>query len=205
RLVQGYFVCESLGKQPLRGVSDPIAVYQVRGKSGATSRLEVAQPRGLTPLVGRVSEVALLLERWEQVKAGQGHVVILTGDAGIGKSRLVQVLKERVTNEQHVRMECHGSPYYQNTVLYPVIDLFQRALRWQPEDTPHEKLRKLETTLSQYHLALTEAVPPPASPVSLALPGGRYPPLSSPPPRHRPKHPDTLLRCPAAAAAARPV
>src|SRR5262249_35034819 len=82
RLVQGYFDCEALGEQTLRGVAEPIAVYRVLSESGATSRLDVAQPRGLTPLVGREQEVGLLLERWEQVKAGQGQVVLLTGDAG---------------------------------------------------------------------------------------------------------------------------
>ena len=86
RLVQGYFDCEALGAQTLRGVAEPLTVYRVLRESGATSRLDIAQPRGLTPLVGRESEVTLLLERWEQVKAGQGQVVLLTGDAGIGKS-----------------------------------------------------------------------------------------------------------------------
>jgi class 3 adenylate cyclase len=88
RLVQGYFECRDLGAQALRGVTESMHIYQVLGESGATSRLDVAQPRGLTPLVGRESEVTLLLERWEQAKAGQGQVVLLTGDAGIGKSRL---------------------------------------------------------------------------------------------------------------------
>jgi len=99
RLVQGYFVCEALGAQTLRGVSEPVTVYRVYGESGATSRLDVAQVRGLIPLVGRESEVALLLERWEQAKAGQGQVILLTGDAGIGKSRLVQTLKDHVAHE----------------------------------------------------------------------------------------------------------
>src|SRR6266446_7074830 len=92
RLIQGYFEYQDLGAQTLRGVAEPVHVYRVLQESGARGRLDVAQPRGLTPLVGRESEVALLLERWEQVKDGQGHVVLLTGDAGIGKSRLVQVL-----------------------------------------------------------------------------------------------------------------
>src|SRR5262249_13464471 len=69
RLIQGYFECQDLGSQTLRGAAEPVTVYQVLGESGATSRLDVAQPRGLTPLVGRESEVALLLERWEQAKA----------------------------------------------------------------------------------------------------------------------------------------
>src|SRR5215471_5716978 len=96
RLVQGYFECQDLGAQTLRGMADPVAVYRVLSESGVHSRLEVAQARGLTPLVGRESEVTLLQERWAQAKSGQGQVVLLTGDAGIGKSRLVQMLKEHV-------------------------------------------------------------------------------------------------------------
>ena len=97
RLVQGYFACQGLGEHTLRGVAEPLAVYRVLRASGATSRLDVAQPRGLTPLVGREQEVGILLERWNQVKDGQGHVILLTGDAGIGKSRLVQMLKDQMT------------------------------------------------------------------------------------------------------------
>src|SRR5258707_461649 len=81
RLVQGYFDCEALGEHPLRGVSGPVAMYRVLSPSGAQSRLDIVSTRGLTPLVGRESEVTLLRERWEQVKTGQGHVVLLTGDA----------------------------------------------------------------------------------------------------------------------------
>ena len=101
-LVQGYFECQDLGAQPLRGVTESMRVYQVLGDSGATSRLDVAQPRGLTPLVGRESEVTLLLERWAQAKNGQGQVVLLSGDAGIGKSRLVWTLKDHVANEPYI-------------------------------------------------------------------------------------------------------
>src|SRR5205085_11525148 len=114
----------------LRGVAELITLYQVLSESGATSRLEVAQPRGLTPLVGRESEVTLLLERWEQAKGEQGQVILLSGDAGIGKSRLVQMLKEHVANEPHMRWECRSSSYFENTVLFPLTDLFQRMLRF---------------------------------------------------------------------------
>jgi class 3 adenylate cyclase len=119
RLVQGYFDCEALGAQALRGVAEPVPVYRVLQESRARGRLDVAQPRGLTPLVGRESEVTLLLERWAQAKSGQGQVVLLSGDAGIGKSRLVQMLKEHVTNEPHVRWECRSAEYSQNTALFP--------------------------------------------------------------------------------------
>src|SRR5262249_41453111 len=128
RLIQGYFECQDLGAQVLRGVTESMRIYQVLGASGATSRLDIAQPRGLTPLVGRESEVTLLLERWEQAKAGHGHVVLLSGDGGIGKSRLVQTLKDHVAHEPHTRWECRSVPYYQNTALYPLTDLFQRTL-----------------------------------------------------------------------------
>src|SRR5215470_5698708 len=98
QLIQGYFECQDLGAQTLRGVAEPVHVYQVLQESGARGRLDVAVIRGLTPLVGRESEVTLLQERWEQAKSGQGQVVLLSGDAGIGKSRLVQILKEHVAN-----------------------------------------------------------------------------------------------------------
>jgi TOMM system kinase/cyclase fusion protein len=187
RLVQGYFQCQDLGAQALRGITESMHIYHVLGESGATSRLDIAQPRGLTPLVGRESEVTLLLERWQQVKAGHGHVVLLTGDAGIGKSRLVQMLKEHVANEPHMRWECRSAESSQNTALFPLTDLFQRLLRFQPEDTPNEKLGKLEQMLSQYRLPIKESVPLLAPLLSLALPEHRYPPLNVSPHRQRQK------------------
>src|SRR3989442_5956409 len=158
RLVQGYFDCQDLGAQALRGVIEPMRVSHVLRESGVTSRLDIAQPRGLTPLVGRESEVTLLLERWEQAKSGQGQVILLTGDAGIGKSRLVQVLKDHVINEPHVRWECRSLEYYQNTALFPLVDLFQRLLQFQADDSTEEKVGKLEQALSQYRLPVEESV-----------------------------------------------
>ena len=96
--------------------------------------------------------------------------MLLTGDAGIGKSRLVQMLKDHVANEPHVRWECRSLSYYQNTALYPLTDLFQRTLQWQHDETPDEKLGKLEHALSQYRLPLEESVPLLAPLLSLPLP-----------------------------------
>jgi class 3 adenylate cyclase len=158
RLVQGYFVCQELGVQTLRGVPQPLHVYRVLGASGVHNRLEVAQTRGLTPLVGREQEVGILVERWEQVKAGQGHVVLLTGDAGIGKSRLVQMLKEHIAHEPHVRWECRSAEYSQNTALFPLTELFQRLLRFEAHETPDAKLEKLAHALSQYRIPLEESI-----------------------------------------------
>ena len=146
----------------------------------------VAQTRGLTPLVGREQEVGLLLERWEQAKSGQGHVVLLTGDAGIGKSRLVQMLKEHVAHEPHTRWECRSSEYSQNTALFPLTDLFQRILRFEAHETPDAKLAKLEHALSQYRL-LEESVPLFAPLLSLPVPEIRYPSLNLSPQRQRQK------------------
>ena len=111
-LVEGYFTWEALGEHLLRGVAQPLNIYRVLGESGIYSRLDVAQTRGLTPLVGRESEVTLLMERWAQVKDGQGHVVLLTGDAGIGKSRLVQMLKEHIAQR---------APYTLGMSQFPVL------------------------------------------------------------------------------------
>ncbi len=193
RLVQGYFECQDLGAQALRGVPESIRIYYVLSESGATSRLDVAQPRGLTPLVGRESEATLLLERWEHVKHGSGQVVLLTGEGGIGKSRLVQVLKEHVAHEPHVRWECRSLPYYQNTALYPLTDLFQRILQWQQDEIPDEKLTKLEHALSQYRLPLEESVPLFAPLLSLSLPENRYPLLNLSPQRQRQKTLETIV------------
>jgi class 3 adenylate cyclase/predicted ATPase len=193
RLVQGYFACQDLGAQTLRGVPESMRIYQVLSESGATSRLDVAQPRGLTPLVGRESEVALLLERWEQAKAGHGHVVLLTGDAGIGKSRLVQVLKDHIATEPHVRWECRSAEYSQNTALFPLVELFQRILQFETGDTPDEKFGKLEQMLRQYRLPLEEAIQLFAPLLSLPLPEDRYAPLNLSPQRMRQRTLEALV------------
>jgi TOMM system kinase/cyclase fusion protein len=193
RLVQGYFTCEALGGQTLRGVSEPVHLYRVLQESGARGRLDVAVTRGLTPLVGRESEVTLLLERWEQVKAGHGHVVLLSGDAGIGKSRLVQMLKDHVAAEPHMRWECRSAEYAQNTVLFPLIDLFQRLLRFDVHEAPDAKLAQLEHALSQYRLPLEESVPLLAPVLSLPLPENRYPLLNVSPQRQRQKTLETIV------------
>jgi len=204
-LVREYFIYHDLGAHVLRGAATPTQVYRVLRESGVQSRLDAAAPKGLTPLVGREHEVELLRERWQRVQNGLGQVVVLSGEAGIGKSRLVQELKDSVAPALHTRLECRGSPYYHNTALYPITDLFQRALRWQPGDTPQEKLYKLETTLSQYSLALAEVVPLLASLVSLSLPDDRYPPLTLTPQLQRQKTLETLLALLLAEAVRQPV
>jgi class 3 adenylate cyclase/predicted ATPase len=204
RLVQGYIGCQDLGLQTLKGVSAPVHVYRVFGESGVQSRLELASTRGLTPLVGRESEVALLLARWAQVKAGMGQVVLLSGEAGIGKSRLVQVLKDRLAGEPYRRLECRCSSYYQHSALYPVIELFQQALQWTREDAPPEKLRKLEGALRGYGVSLSEVGPLLAALLALPLPE-RYPPLTLTPQRQKQQTLEAVLAVLLALAAQQPV
>jgi len=178
QLLGGFFACQSLGPQLLKGVAQPVEVYEVRYESTARSRLEAAGGAGLTPLVGREQEMALLRERWAQVKDGTGQVVLLGGEAGIGKSRLVHVLQAQVASEPQTWLTpCQCSPYHQNTALYPLIDLLERvALRFDRDETPQHKLNKLEGHVVQYGLPLAETVPLLASLLSLPLPAD-YAPL----------------------------
>jgi predicted ATPase len=205
-LLGGFFACESLGTHLLKGFVQPIEVYRVLSESMARSRLEAAGSTGLTPLVGREQEIGLLRERWAQVKDGLGQVVLLSGEAGIGKSRLVQVLQEHVASEPQAWLTpCQCSPYYQNTALYPLIDLLERvALRFEREEAPEQKLRKLEGFLVPYGLPLAEAVPLFASLLSLPLPAD-YAPLTMSPERQKQQTLQALLTILLRIAAQQPV
>jgi predicted ATPase/class 3 adenylate cyclase len=171
QLLGGFFACQPLGTPLLKGLAQPLAIYRVLYESMARSRLEAAGSTGWTPLVGREQEIGVLLERWAQVKDGLGQVVLLSGEAGIGKSRLVQVLAEHVATEpQAWLMPCQCSPYHQNTALYPWIDLLERVvLRFDREASPEQKVSKLEGFIVQYGLPLAEAVPLFAALLSLPL------------------------------------
>jgi len=159
RLVEGYVVCEALGTHILEEIAEPLAVYQVLRKSTHQHRLDVAITKGLTPFVGREQEVGLLRERWEQATDGQGQVVVLSGEAGIGKSRLVQVLKEHLSGQVCTWIEYRCSPYYQQSAFYPIIEHAQRLLQFHSDDTPEERLRKLEEALRPYGFALEQVIP----------------------------------------------
>jgi len=139
QLVHGYFVCQALGAQDLKGLAQPLMVYRVMHESGAQTRLDVAATRGLTRLVGREQEVGLLAERWERATEGMGQVVLLTGEAGIGKSRLVQVLWDQLVGTSATRIECRCSPQTQQSALYPVITHLEGALAFTRTDTPNRQ------------------------------------------------------------------
>jgi len=193
-LLGGFFACQSLGTPPLKGLAQPLEVYQVLSENTARSCLEMASSTGLTPLIGREPEVALLRERWVQVKEGMGQVVLLGGEAGIGKSRLVQVLKAHVASDPQAWLTpCQCSPYYQNSALYPIIDWLERvALYFDPEESTEQKVSKLEGFVVQYGLPLAEAVPLLTALLSLP-PSAGYAPLNLPPEQQKQKTLHALL------------
>lgn len=132
RLTQGYFICESLGESQMRGARAPIGLYRVMQTGEAQSRFDVVSAKGLIqPLVGRTSEVDLLLDRWRQASDGFAQVVVLSGEAGIGKSRLVQVLKDHVALESHTLIVCRCSADHQHSTLYAVLTPLRRLLQWK--------------------------------------------------------------------------
>jgi len=184
KLVEGFFICQSLGSKSLKGFSRLLELYSVLQKSDIESPLDIAAAKGLTPLVGRSDEIKFLLEHWEGVKKGEGHVILLNGEAGIGKSRIVDVLKEQLTPEFYTRIESRCSPYHQNTPFYPIITLLEHALRFKREDSTQSKLEKLEDMLKQYDVSLKETLPLFSELLSLPLPEG-YQPLRSSPQRQK--------------------
>jgi class 3 adenylate cyclase len=189
RLVEGLFNLKAVSANPLKGVSEPVTAYQVLGESAARTRIEAAGA-GLTPLVGRNLEVGLLVDRWGKAADGQGQLVVLTGEPGIGKSRLVQALKERIAAESHTRLESRCSPYYEHTPLYPVIDQLPRELGWRYDDSFEGKLDKLEQVCTRANLS-EEGIGLLAIMLSLPTERFRLPPMS--PERQKQRTLETLL------------
>src|SRR5262249_33810100 len=169
-----------------------LPLYCVVRESGVQSRFEVAVRTGLTPLVGREEELGLLRRHWERVKAGAGQVVLLSGEAGIGKSRLVEELREQDAQEGAERIEFRCSPYHQNSALYPIIEHLQRLLLFEREDTPKAKLEKLAKVLAQYRFPQADTVPLLATLLSLPHPEG-YSSLSLTPERQKQKTQEALV------------
>ena len=192
RLVDGLFTLRDLGIHSIKGLSAPVQVYQVRGESEVRSRLEVASRRGLTPLIGREHEVHLLLDRWEQAKTGAGQVVLLSGEPGIGKSRLVHFMKEQGTAEGATHIEFRCSPFSQNTAFAPVIEHLQRLLQFEREDSPAVKLGKLQHTLGQYRFPQADTPPLIAALLSLPSPA-ESPPLTFSPQKQKQRTEEALV------------
>ncbi|MGE4093940.1 MAG: BREX system ATP-binding domain-containing protein, partial [Candidatus Binatia bacterium] len=150
RLIEGQFDSQPFGSHLVKGINTPIAVYHVQSERQGVSPL--AGRTTLTPLVGREQEVGLLLDRWEQTKEGRGQIVLLSGEPGIGKSRLAYTLREHVTNEGSLLFEARCSPYHQHSALYPLIEVLQRTLLLTHQDSDSEKVSKLERVLALYEM-----------------------------------------------------
>jgi predicted ATPase/class 3 adenylate cyclase len=191
-LVEGLFDCEDRGRPELKGVVTPLTLYRVVKAGEAQSRFQVVVRKGLTPLVGREHEHGLLRERWERVKDGEGQVVLLSGEPGIGKSRLVEVLKDTVEREGTGCLELRCSPYAQNSALYPVIEHIQCILHFQADETPETKLEKLQRTLAGSRFPQVDTLPLLAALLSLPPPEG-YPPLALSPQRQKEKTHEAIV------------
>jgi class 3 adenylate cyclase/predicted ATPase len=192
RLLRGSVMVTDLGAQVVKGLPAPLRAYRVQVDGGLANSLEASAAEALTPLVGRDQEVGLLLDRWEHVKDGRGHLVLLSGEPGIGKSRLVRVLKDHIAAEGHLSWECRCSPYHQDSALYPLIDLFERALQFDRDDTPPERVAKIEARLGRYGLAQPEAVSLWAAFLSVAVPD-QHLPLNLTPQRQKEKTFETIV------------
>ena len=177
RLVGGLFELADLGPQRLKGFAEPLAAWRVEGEGRAEGRFEALHGEHLTPLVGREHELGILLERWAWAKDGDGQVVLLSGEPGIGKSRVIRTLRERLGDEPHTPLSNYCSPHHTNSALHPVIDLLERAARLDRDEPPEEQLAKLEAVLGRSSDRLDEVVPLLAA--LLGVPTGeRYPALS---------------------------
>ncbi len=185
QLTEGYFHWDRLSEHILSDVLESKTVYQVQGPSGAVSRLAAAAPRGLTAFVGRETELGVFTDHWEQAKEGLGQAILLSGEAGIGKSRLVQTFKERRVETPHTLLECQCVPHYQNTALYPIVELLPRLLGWDANDPVDLKVEKLEQAIRHCGQALETIVPLVASLLSFSLPPDQYLPSTLAPQQQR--------------------
>ena len=139
----------TFGAKDLKGIAGPVRAWAALRPSSAEGRFEALHASGLTDLVGREEELELLLRRWSKAKTGEGQVVLLSGEAGIGKSRLTAALLERLATEPHTRLRYFCSPQHTDSALYPIIGQMERAAGLAHDDTPQAKLDKLDAVLAQ--------------------------------------------------------
>jgi len=184
RLLGGLFELAELGPLRLKGFAGPLAAWRVEGEGRAEDRFVALHGAHLTPLVGRKHELNILLERWAWAKDGDGQVVLLWGEPGIGKSRITQTLRERLADEPHVRLRYFCSPYHINSALHPVLDQLGRAAGFVANEAAEAKLAKLAMILGDHAPDVAEAVAL-LAPLSSIPSGERYPALDLSPQRQK--------------------
>jgi hypothetical protein len=192
RLLGNLFELHDLGAKDLKGIAGPIRAWAAVRASSVESRFEAMHPGALTALVGREEELELLLRRWARAKAGNGQIVLVSGEPGIGKSRITAELQGRLHAEPHIRLRYVCSPYYQDSALYPFIDQLGRAAGFARDESSAARLEKLERLLAR-------AAPPDEDVALLAdlmsLPGsGRHPLANLSPQQKKQKTLEALLR-----------
>src|ERR1700722_17898435 len=178
RLVSGLFVVEDLGLRALKGIEQPLQLYRVVRPSGVRGRFQAASAAGgLTSFVGREDELRLLTSRWERALDGEGQVALIVGEAGIGKSRLLQRFHEQIAGTPHTWVEAGAGAFFQNTPFYPVSEILQQFLGEVPTQ---DQIAGLERRLTAAGLKPSEAIPLLAPLLSLPLPAEYSPSGMSP-------------------------
>ena len=191
KLLGNLFELQDLGAKDLKGIGGPVRAWAVLRPASVESRFEALHASGLTELVGREEELELLLRRWSKAKTGEGQVVLLSGEAGIGKSRLTAALLERLASEPHTRLRYFCSPQHTDSALYPVIGQMERAAGFAHDDTAQAKLDKLDAVLAQTSTSMQDAA---LFAEMLSLPNdGRYPALDLTPEQRRQRTLEALI------------
>jgi class 3 adenylate cyclase/predicted ATPase len=183
RLLGDVFVCEQLGPFELKGLSEPVMAWRVLGERVGESRFAAIRSKRLTRFVGRQNELHQLSGLWKRAKGGKGQVVLLCGEAGIGKSRISKTLLDRI-DDAHAKIRLQCSPHHTNSPFYPIVTQHEHAAHFQPLDPPEVKLKKLETLLSRIGSEIVADVPLYAALLSIPT-NGRYPALDLTPRRQK--------------------
>ena len=192
RLLGSLFEYRDMGPAMLKGFPGTTQVWQVLRPSATESRFDATRNESaLTPLLGRDEELALLLRRWQDVCDGEGQVVLVGGEPGIGKSRLTRTLRERLLAKSYFPLRYQCSPYHIDSALYPVIEQLERAAGFTREDTSREKLDKLEVALTGSSTEVAQSAPLLAA--LLMLPGQRYAALELSPEKQKEKTLEALI------------
>jgi len=184
RLLGDLFCLRDLGRHEVKGIAEPVGAWAVESVSDSESRFEAARAAGLTDLIGREAEINFLLERQRLAWNGEGQIVLISGEAGIGKSRLAEALAERIGGERYTRLRYQCSPYHTNSALRPIMTQLERAAGFKADDTSEQRLDKLQALLAVDASRVEAVVPLLAALLSIPF-GERYPPLALSPTQQR--------------------